>query len=63
MTVTDQHGERYRADAVVGCDGVESVIRAALIGDEATVTGHVVYRAVVDVESMPRDLQINAPVV
>jgi 3-hydroxybenzoate 6-monooxygenase len=63
VTVIDQHGERYRADAVIGCDGVKSAIRAALIGDEPTVTGHVVYRAVVDVENMPQDLQINAPVV
>ncbi|AOY91012.1 salicylate hydroxylase [Cupriavidus sp. USMAA2-4] len=63
VTVIDQHGERYRADAVIGCDGVKSAIRAALIGDEPTVTGHVVYRAVVEVENMPKDLQINAPVV
>ncbi|PXW29462.1 3-hydroxybenzoate 6-monooxygenase [Paraburkholderia caballeronis] len=63
VTVTDQRGEQYRADAVIGCDGVKSAVRAALIGDEARVTGHVVYRAVVDVENMPTDLQINAPVV
>jgi 2-polyprenyl-6-methoxyphenol hydroxylase-like FAD-dependent oxidoreductase len=62
-TVTDQRGERYRADAVIGCDGVKSTIRAALIGDDHRVTGHVVYRAVVDVENMPADLQMNAPVV
>jgi 3-hydroxybenzoate 6-monooxygenase len=63
VTVTDQRGEQYRADAVIGCDGVKSAIRQALIGDEACVTGHVVYRAVVDVQNMPADLQINAPVV
>jgi salicylate hydroxylase len=63
VTVTDQHGEKYRADAVIGCDGVKSAIRQALIGDEHHVTGHVVYRAVVDVQNMPKDLQINAPVV
>ncbi|CAD6558245.1 3-hydroxybenzoate 6-hydroxylase [Paraburkholderia hiiakae] len=62
-TVIDQHGERYSADAVIGCDGVKSAVRAALIGDEPRVTGHVVYRAVVDVDNMPKDLQINAPVV
>ncbi|VVE15047.1 salicylate hydroxylase [Pandoraea aquatica] len=62
-TVTDQHGERYRADAVIGCDGVKSTVRQVLIGDDVRVTGHVVYRAVVDVENMPEDLQINAPVV
>ncbi len=63
VTVVDQHGTRYRADAVIGCDGVKSAIRAALIGDDHRVTGHVVYRAVVDVENMPVDLRINAPVV
>jgi 3-hydroxybenzoate 6-monooxygenase len=63
VTLTDQHGERYRGDAVIGCDGVKSVIRAKLIGDAARVTGHVVYRAVVEADNMPADLQINAPVV
>ncbi len=63
VTVTDQHGERYSADAVIGCDGVKSAIRKALIGDAHSVTGHVVYRAVVDVENMSKDLQINASVV
>ncbi len=63
VVVIDQHGERHRADAVVGCDGVKSAIRQALLGDEPRVTGHVVYRAVVDVADMPADLQINAPVV
>ncbi|TKC86759.1 3-hydroxybenzoate 6-monooxygenase [Trinickia terrae] len=62
-TVIDQRGTRYRADAVIGCDGVKSVVRAAMIGDEHHVTGHVVYRAVVDVANMPADLRINAPVV
>ncbi|SOY59451.1 3-hydroxybenzoate 6-monooxygenase [Cupriavidus taiwanensis] len=63
VTVIDQRGECHVADAVVGCDGVKSAIRQTLIGDEARVTGHVVYRAVVDVEDMPKDLQVNAPVV
>ncbi|WP_354682485.1 3-hydroxybenzoate 6-monooxygenase [Cupriavidus necator] len=63
VTVIDQHGEPHRGDAVIGCDGVKSAIRQALIGDEPRVTGHVVYRAVVDVANMPPDLQVNAPVV
>ena len=62
VTVIDQHGERYTADAVIGADGVKSAVRAKLLGDEPRVTGHVVYRAVVEVDNMPRDLQINAPV-
>ncbi|MDR3383051.1 3-hydroxybenzoate 6-monooxygenase [Cupriavidus basilensis] len=63
VTVIDQHGERHQGDAVIGCDGVKSAVRQALLGDEPRVTGHVVYRAVVDVADMPADLQINAPVV
>lgn len=63
VAVIDSKGERHVADAVVGADGVRSVIRQQLIGDPVKVTGHVVYRAVVDVENMPEELQINAPVV
>ncbi|ARP91974.1 salicylate hydroxylase [Bordetella genomosp. 9] len=62
VEVIDTNGERYRADAVVGCDGVKSVIRQRLVGDEARVTGHVVYRAVVERDNMPEELRINAPV-
>ncbi|NML31937.1 3-hydroxybenzoate 6-monooxygenase [Paraburkholderia antibiotica] len=63
VTVIDQRGERYRADAIVGCDGVKSAVRQTLIGDAHRVTGHVVYRAVVEEAHMPADLKINAPVV
>jgi salicylate hydroxylase len=63
VTVTDSQGRRHIADALIGCDGVKSVIRDKLIGDAARVSGHVVYRAVVPVEEMPVDLRINAPVV
>lgn len=56
-------GASYTASAVIGCDGVKSVVRAALIGDDARVSGHVVYRAVVPVADMPADLRWNAPVV
>lgn len=60
--VIDTEGNVYKADVVVGCDGVKSVIREHLIGDAPRVTGHVVYRAVVDREDMPEDLRMNAPV-
>jgi len=61
VRVTDTEGNVYSADAVVGCDGVKSVVRDKTIGRQHRVTGHVVYRAVVDVENMPPDLQVNAP--
>jgi salicylate hydroxylase len=63
VTVIAADGRRYAADAAIGCDGVKSVIRDRLIGDEARVSGHVVYRAVVPVDEMPEDLRWNAPAV
>lgn len=62
-TVIDRDGRRYSADAVIGCDGVKSVIRDKLVGDQPRVSGHVVYRAVVPVDDMPEDLRWNAPAV
>ena len=61
VTLTDSNGNFYRADAVIGCDGVRSVVRDALHGEPPRVTGHVVYRAVVDEKDMPEDLRVNAP--
>jgi 2-polyprenyl-6-methoxyphenol hydroxylase-like FAD-dependent oxidoreductase len=54
-TVVDSNGNRFTGDAVIG----KSVIRDKLIGDQARVSGHVVYRAVVPVEEMPADLRWN----
>lgn len=61
VSLSDSRGNRYRADAVIGCDGVKSVIRQTLLGDDVRVTGHVVYRAVIERADMPEDLQVNAP--
>jgi salicylate hydroxylase len=61
--VATEDGRRFNAAAVIGCDGVKSVVRATLIGDDARVSGHVVYRAVVPAADMPADLRWNAPVV
>ncbi len=60
VTVTDQHGQSHRGQALVAADGVKSAVRQQLVGDEARVTGHVVYRAVVDKADFPADLQWNA---
>jgi len=63
VVATTRDGRRFAADAIVGCDGVKSVVRAKLIGDAPRVSGHVVYRAVVPAADMPADLRWNAPVV
>lgn len=60
VTVFDQQGLAHRGVALIGADGVKSVVRHQFVGDPARVTGHVVYRAVVDKIDFPADLQWNA---
>lgn len=60
VTVIDQTGRAHTGIALIGADGVKSVVRQKYVGDPARVTGHVVYRAVVDRKDFPADLQWNA---
>ena len=60
VTVHDQHGNAHHGQALIGADGVKSVVREQYVGDPAKVTGHVVYRAVVEKNEFPVDLQWNA---
>ncbi|OTG58052.1 salicylate hydroxylase [Acinetobacter sp. ANC 3903] len=60
VTITDHKGNSYTGQALIGADGVKSVVREKYVGDPALVTGHVVYRAVVPKAEFPEDLQWNA---
>nr|Q0QFQ1.1 RecName: Full=3-hydroxybenzoate 6-hydroxylase 2; AltName: Full=Inducible 3-hydroxybenzoate 6-hydroxylase [Pseudomonas alcaligenes]ABD64514.1 putative 3-hydroxybenzoate-6-hydroxylase [Pseudomonas alcaligenes] len=60
VTVYDQNGNAYRGVALIGADGVRSVVRQTYVNDQPRVTGHVVYRAVVDKDEFPQDLRWNA---
>ncbi|MCW5664733.1 MAG: 3-hydroxybenzoate 6-monooxygenase [Piscinibacter sp.] len=60
VMVVDQQGRTHTGQALIGADGVKSVVRQKYVGDPARVTGHVVYRAVVDRKDFPLDLQWNA---
>jgi salicylate hydroxylase len=60
VTVRDARGGSHRGLALIGADGIKSTVREQFIGDDARVSGHVVYRAVVDREEFPADLQWNA---
>jgi 3-hydroxybenzoate 6-monooxygenase len=60
VTVCDQHGNTHRGAALVGADGVKSVVRDVLVGDSVRVSGHVVYRAVVEAKDFPEDLRWSA---
>src|SRR5437762_6210275 len=60
VTVHDSKGNIHRGIALIGADGVKSAVRRQYVGDDARVSGHVVYRAVVDKQDFPQDLQWNA---
>ncbi len=60
VTVFDQNGKSYRGVALIGADGVKSVVRQTYVNDPARVTGHVVYRSVIEKKDFPLDLQWNA---
>lgn len=60
VTVIDQRGRRWTGQALVAADGGKSVVRAQYVNDAPRVTGHVVYRAVVDKADFPENLRWNA---
>jgi salicylate hydroxylase len=60
VTAIDQNGRRWTGQALVAADGGKSVVRAQYVNDPPRVTGHVVYRAVVDKADFPDDLKWNA---
>jgi salicylate hydroxylase len=60
VTVFDTRGDAHRGVAAIGADGVKSAVREQYVGDEARVSGHVVYRAVAERSEFPDDLRWNA---
>jgi 2-polyprenyl-6-methoxyphenol hydroxylase-like FAD-dependent oxidoreductase len=63
VTAIDAAGGEHRGSALVGADGTKSALRQQLVGDPVRVSGHVVYRAVVEAKDFPEDLRWNAPAV
>ena len=61
VVAIDSEGRSHRGAAIIGCDGVKSAVRAQFVNDAVRVTGHVVYRAVVDEDEFPAELKVNAP--
>ena len=59
VTAIDQNGKRWTGQALIGADGGKSVVRTQYVNDPPRVTGHVVYRAVVDKADFPEDLKWN----
>ena len=61
VVAIDRDGREHRGAALIGCDGVKSIVRQQYVNDPVRVTGHVVYRAVVDENEFPAELKVNAP--
>jgi 3-hydroxybenzoate 6-monooxygenase len=53
--------DQIRGTALVGADGGKSVIREKIVGDTLPlITGHMCYRAVLDINDVPKDLRFAA---
>lgn len=62
VSVVLHSGERLRAAALVGADGVYSTIRHRILGSgELSASGAVIYRATIPAGEMPSDLQHPYP--
>lgn len=61
VVLTDAAGGRHEGQAVIGCDGVRSAVRQQYVGDSIRVSGHVVFRAVIDASEFPEALRFTAP--
>jgi salicylate hydroxylase len=62
VTAIDANGGRHDASALIGCDGGKSAVRQWLIGDAPRVSGHVVYRGLIEATDFPVELQWHMPV-
>jgi salicylate hydroxylase len=54
VTARFRDGSEIEADAIVGADGIHSVVRASLFGEDAPrFTGKICYRSVIAVDAVP----------
>lgn len=61
ITVLVDGREPVKGCALIGADGLNSPVRAQLVGDGSSrVSGHTTYRSVIPTEQMPEDLRWNA---
>ena len=58
VSVRTETGETYDGQALVGADGLWSIVRQKIVGDgKPVVSGHVTYRAVLPTSEMPEELR------
>lgn len=60
VTARTDKGETITGAALIGCDGLWSTIRQAIVGDgKPVVSGHIAYRAVLPTSEWPKEYRIN----
>lgn len=63
VTAAAEDGRSFRGRALIGCDGIWSVVRNRLVGPDAPrITGHIAYRAVLPIGEVPEHLRSNSVV-
>ena len=61
LTVKLASGDSISGTALIGADGGRSVIREKIVGDPLPpVTGHMCYRAVLNIDDVPKELRLPA---
>jgi salicylate hydroxylase len=59
VTARTEAGETYKGAALVGCDGLWSAVREAVVGDgKPVVSGHIAYRAVLPTDQWPKEYRL-----
>lgn len=55
VTITNQHGETFTAEAVIGADGIKSNVRKLFSDDEMICSEYVAYRGTLPIEEVTAD--------
>lgn len=59
VTITNQSGEKYTADAIVGADGLKSNIRKLFSDDQPVNSGYVAYRGTIPITEVSNDTSLD----
>ncbi|GAA2947432.1 MULTISPECIES: 3-hydroxybenzoate 6-monooxygenase [Streptomyces] len=61
VTVSTAAGERFRAEVLLGADGLRSAVREQLVGDgPPRISGHTIYRSVIPMSEVPEELRTRS---
>ncbi|MBL1084112.1 3-hydroxybenzoate 6-monooxygenase [Streptomyces actinomycinicus] len=61
VTAVTATGDRFRARALIGADGLRSAVREQLVGDgPPRISGHTIYRSVIPMSEVPARLRTRA---